>query len=120
MRFTLSGSGVYCLVMGEPSVAPAWCCGPSTASRVSRVRLVGTNDLLEWSDEDGALAVTLPERLPHAAVTALDLGQGVRARVGETNARWRTRVSEIPETRRHAASRAGLSVPRNRYSTTNP
>ena len=49
---------------------------------MSRVRLVGTNDLLEWSDEDGELSVSLPERLPLAAVTALDLGQDVRARMG--------------------------------------
>jgi alpha-L-fucosidase len=82
LRFTLSGSGVYCLVLGEPS-SRRLVLRAIDGSRVARVRLVGTNDLLEWSDEDGALAVTLPERLPHASVTALDLGQGVRARVGE-------------------------------------
>ena len=81
LRFTHSGSGVYCLVMGRPQERRLGL-RVIDGSRVSRVRLVGTNDLLEWSDEDGELSVSLPERLPLAAVTALDLGQGVRARMG--------------------------------------
>jgi alpha-L-fucosidase len=81
LRFTLSGSGVYCLVMGQPSERRLEL-RVIDGSRVTRVRLVGTNDLLEWSDEDDGLTVTLPERLPLAAVTALDLGQGVRTRIG--------------------------------------
>jgi hypothetical protein len=79
LRFTHSGSGVYCLVMGTPQERRLGL-RVIDGSQVSRVRLVGTNDLLEWSDEDGELSVSLPERLPLAAVTALDLGQGVRAR----------------------------------------
>jgi alpha-L-fucosidase len=81
LRFTLSGSGVYCLVMGPPAERRLELRAIDGA-RVTRVRLVGTNDLLEWSDEGGALTVTLPERLSLAAVTALDLGQGVRTRIG--------------------------------------
>ena len=81
LRFTHSGSGVYCLVMGRPQERRLGL-RVIDGSRVSRVRLVGTNDLLEWSDEDGELSVSLPERLPLAAVTALDLGQDVRARMG--------------------------------------
>jgi alpha-L-fucosidase len=81
LRFTLSGSGVYCLVLGRPA-GRRLVLRIVEGSRVSRVRLVGTNDLLEWSDEGGMLAVTLPERLPLAAVTALDLGQSLRTRMG--------------------------------------
>ena len=46
-----------------------------------RVRLVGIDELIDFSvDGSGALTVTLPERLPVSAVTALDLGSEVRAR----------------------------------------
>ena len=51
-------------------------------SRVRRVRLVGADEQLEFSVENGELSVTLPEQLPLAAVTALDLGSEVRARLG--------------------------------------
>ena len=45
------------------------------------MRLVGSDERLDWSVEDGGeLTVTLPERLPVSAVTALDLGAEVRAR----------------------------------------
>ena len=54
-------------------------------ARVRRVRLVGADAQLEWSVERGGdLSVTLPEQLPLAAVTVLDLGTGVRARLGLT------------------------------------
>jgi len=48
-------------------------------SGVRRVRVVGTDELVEWSAADGCLAVTLPERMPLSAVTALDLGPEVQA-----------------------------------------
>jgi hypothetical protein len=54
-------------------------------SRVRRVRLVGADAPLDFSVESGGeLSVTLPEQLPMAAVTVLDLGIDVRARVGRT------------------------------------
>ena len=83
LRFTKSGEGVYALVMGMPSgrrmTLPA-----VDGSLVQRVRLVGTDAVeLEWSvDDGGSLSVTLPERMPLAAVTVLDLGRDVRARLG--------------------------------------
>jgi hypothetical protein len=40
---------------------------------------------LDWSVESGGdLSVTLPEQMPMAAVTVLDLGTDVRARIGRT------------------------------------
>jgi hypothetical protein len=48
------------------------------------VRLVGSHEQLEWSAHEGELTVTLPERLPLSAATALDLGTDVRARLGAT------------------------------------
>lgn len=81
LRFTKSGEGVYVLVMGMPTsrrvTMPA-----VDGSRVRRVRLVGADQLLEFSVENGELTVTLPEQLPLTAVTALDLGSEVRARLG--------------------------------------
>jgi hypothetical protein len=49
--------------------------GSFEGARVSQVRLVETNDFLEWCDEDGPPAVTRHDRLALAAVTALDLGR---------------------------------------------
>ena len=51
-------------------------------SRVRRVRLVGADELLEFSADNGELTVNLPEQLPPTAVIVLDLGSEVRARLG--------------------------------------
>ncbi len=84
LRFTKSGEGVYVLVMGMPR-SRRITMRAIDGSRVRRVRLVGTDAQLEWSVEsDGDLSVTLPEQMPMAAVTVLDLGTDVRARVGRT------------------------------------
>jgi alpha-L-fucosidase len=82
VRFTQSGGGVYAMVMGMPSGRRVMLRSID-ASRVQRVRLVGSPGVeLEWSNEDGVLAVTLPELLPLSPVTVLDLGKDVRARLG--------------------------------------
>lgn len=81
LRFTRSGDGVYALVMGMPAGRRV-TLRPVDGSRVHRVRLVGANEQLEWGvAEGGELTVTLPDRVPDAAVTVLDLGTDVRARV---------------------------------------
>jgi alpha-L-fucosidase len=81
VRFTLSGEGVYALVMGMPPGRTV-TMRALEATHVRRVRLVGTDELLDFTLDMGALVVTWPERLPVSAVTALDLGEGVRARLG--------------------------------------
>jgi alpha-L-fucosidase len=81
LRFTKSGEGVYALVMGMPA-SRRITLRAVDGTRVRRIRLVGADEQLEWSAEGGELTVTLPERLPLVAVTALDLGTDVRARVG--------------------------------------
>ena len=84
LRFTKSGEGVYVLVMGLPQVRRITMRAVD-GSRVRRVRLVGVDVQLEWSVEsNGDLSVTLPERMPMAPVTVLDLGSDVRARIGRT------------------------------------
>jgi alpha-L-fucosidase len=80
VRFTLSGDAVYALVFGVTS-ARRIGLRAIDAGRVRRVRLVGYEEPLEWTDDGGVLSVTLPERLPVSAVTVLDLGEGIRARV---------------------------------------
>jgi alpha-L-fucosidase len=81
LRFTKSGEGVYALVLGMP--AGRWVTLQGIdAARVRRVRLVASDELVDFSVVDGgSLRVTLPERLPVSAVTAFDLGAEVRARV---------------------------------------
>jgi alpha-L-fucosidase len=82
LRFTKSGEGVYALVLGMPAGRRVTLQGIDGTS-VSRVRLVATDELAHFSPAPGgALNVTLPERLPLSAVTALDLGAEVRARAG--------------------------------------
>jgi alpha-L-fucosidase len=84
LRFTKSGEGVYVLVMGMPE-SRRITMRAIDGSRLRRVRLVGSDVQLDWSVESGGdLSVTLPERLPTAAVTVLDLGTDVRARIGRT------------------------------------
>lgn len=83
LRFTRSGEGVYVLVMGMP--ASRRITMPAVdGSRVRRVRLVGSDGLLEFSVDNGELTVTLPEQIPLKAVTTLDLGAEVKARLGRT------------------------------------
>jgi alpha-L-fucosidase len=83
LRFTKSGEGVYALVMGMPS-GRRITLRAVDGTGIQRVRLVGAEEAqLEWTvDDDGALTVTLPERVPLTAVTVLDLGRDVRARLG--------------------------------------
>ena len=81
LRFTKSGEAVYALVMGMPASRRITLRGID-GSRTHRVRLVGTRVQLDWSCEaDGDLTVTLPEQIPLSAVTVLDLGTEVRARL---------------------------------------
>jgi alpha-L-fucosidase len=83
LRFTKSGEGVYVLVMGMPAARQVTMRAVD-GSRVRRVRLVGADVQLDWAvGNGGELSVTLPERMPPTAVTTLDLGTGVRARVGQ-------------------------------------
>ncbi len=83
LRFTKSGEGVYVMVMGMPH-SRRITMRAIDGTQVRRVRLVGADARLEWSVEPGGhLTVTLPEQLPMAAVTVLDLGPDVRARVGQ-------------------------------------
>ena len=84
LRFTKSGEGVYALVMGMPRVRHITLPAIDGA-RVRRVRLVGGDVPLDFAVERGGdLSVTLPEQLPTAAVTVLDLGSDVVPRVGRT------------------------------------
>jgi hypothetical protein len=80
LRFTKSGEGVYVLVMGMPA-SRRMTMPAVDGSRVRRVRLVGADELLDFSVGNGELTVTLPELLPLKAVTVLDLGTEVRARL---------------------------------------
>ena len=78
LRFTHSGDAVFALLFGTPATRQV-ALRVVDGSSVRRVRVVGTEGLLEHGVERGALTVTLPERLPVSPVTALDLGPGVRA-----------------------------------------
>ena len=81
LRFTRSGEAVYALVMGMPASRRITLRGIE-GSRINRVRLVGARVQLDWScDAAGDLVVTLPEQIPLTAVTVLDLGTEVRARL---------------------------------------
>jgi hypothetical protein len=51
------------------------------ATGLRRVRVVDSDELVEWTAADGSLTLSLPERMPLSAVTALDLGPEVRARM---------------------------------------
>ena len=81
VRFTKSGEAVYALVMGMPASRRITLRGID-GSRTQRVRLVGARVQLDWfCDAGGDLSVTLPEQIPLSAVTVLDLGTEVRARL---------------------------------------
>ena len=79
VRFTCRGDVVYALVIGTPKTRRI-SLPDVDSSGVTRVRLVGHAEPIEWVVDDGVLTVVLPERLPAAAVTALDLGAGLQER----------------------------------------
>ena len=85
LRFTRGSAdedgnqAVYAMVVGRPSTREISLPVVDAAS-VQRVRLLGVDEPLDTSTEDGALVVTLPERFAMSAVTTLALGPGVRAR----------------------------------------
>jgi alpha-L-fucosidase len=84
LRFTRSGEGVYALVLGMPR-SRRITMRAIDGSRMRRARLVGGDVQLDCSVESGGdLSVILPEQMPEAAVTVLDLGTDVRARIGRT------------------------------------
>jgi alpha-L-fucosidase len=85
LRFTKSGEGVYALTIGTPR-SSRLVIGAVDASGVRRVRLVGTGQQLDWQVVGGELVVLLPEQLPVAPVTVLDLGTDVRARLSRRRA----------------------------------
>ena len=80
VRFTKGAEAVYALVLGKPSGRQVTLRGLD-GSGVRRVRVVGTDEQVPWSTAGMGLTVTLPERMPLSAVTALDLGPEVRARM---------------------------------------
>ena len=80
VRFTTRGLRVYALVLGVPPGRQLTLRGID-GTGVRSVRVVGIDELAEWSATDGGLAVTLPERIPSSAVMTLDLGPEVRARM---------------------------------------
>jgi hypothetical protein len=85
VRFTLGSAdqdgnqALYAMVVGRPSTRKISLPVVDTAS-VQRVRLLGLDEPLDTSTEEGALIVTLPERFALSAVATLSLGLGVRAR----------------------------------------
>jgi alpha-L-fucosidase len=81
LRFTKSGEGVYALTLGTPK-SRRLVIDAVDASRLQRVRLVGTGEPLAFEIVEGDLEIMLPEQLPVSPVTVLDLGVDVRARQG--------------------------------------
>jgi alpha-L-fucosidase len=76
VRFTQRSGNLYALLLD--SSAAAFSIAGIHGSSVSGVRLLGDGGPVQWSVRDGELSITLPGRLPAAAVHALDLGSGVR------------------------------------------
>jgi alpha-L-fucosidase len=85
LRFTQGGAGddgnhmVYAMVLGEPPSRRISLPVVDAAS-VQPVRILGVDEPLEVTTEEGTLTVTLPERLAISAVTTLALGPKVRAK----------------------------------------
>ncbi|MGP0031576.1 MAG: alpha-L-fucosidase [Acidimicrobiales bacterium] len=81
VRFTQRSGSVYAMLMGTPGTG-TFSLRHVDATTVTGVRLLGADQPLEWSARAGELEVTLPGRLPVAAVHTLDLGPEARATVG--------------------------------------
>jgi alpha-L-fucosidase len=77
VRFTQRDQRVYALLIGT-SRSRRFTVPDVDASRATQIRLVGLPEPLVWASDDGRLTVTLPDRLPTGAVSALDLGSDVR------------------------------------------
>ena len=87
LRFTKSGEGVYALVLGTPPVATDHHAGGRRRTGAPGAPGRGRHAARVVGRGGGDLSVTLPQQLPVAAVTVLDLGTDVRARRAPTGAR---------------------------------
>jgi alpha-L-fucosidase len=76
VRFTQRDGRVYAAVLDMPE--RAFGIRGVDAAAVSDVRLLGLDEPVEWTVDDGMLRVTLPERLPVSPAHVLDLGTGAR------------------------------------------
>jgi alpha-L-fucosidase len=77
VRFTHREESVYAMLIGTRHTR-RFSLPQIDGSEVTRVRLVGLSEPLEWGIDDSGLTVVLPDRLPAQAVSTLDLGAGVR------------------------------------------
>ena len=83
LRFTKSGEGVYVLVHGDAAARGGSPCGPSTARGCAGCAWSGRTRSSSGRSRAAATCPSrCPSRLPMAAVTVLDLGTDVRARLG--------------------------------------
>ncbi|MDR3740366.1 MAG: alpha-L-fucosidase [Terracidiphilus sp.] len=63
IRFTAKGNTLYAFVMGRPSEAVVNALGlysPQAPGKIQRVRILGYNGDVAWTQEDSALRVTVP------------------------------------------------------------
>jgi alpha-L-fucosidase len=79
VRFTRHGdSTVFALVIDTPG-RRTFALRDVDATDVTAVRLLGVDEPIAWAVVDGALQVTLPDRLPISAAHALELTGSPRA-----------------------------------------
>lgn len=76
VRFTTRDGTVYALLVDQPG-RPQFSLRHTDASSVTSVRLLGESMDLPWGVSDGALRVTLPERLPVSAAHVLAVEGGL-------------------------------------------
>jgi alpha-L-fucosidase len=76
VRFTRRGETLYAILLGTPPGEQIKLNGLSAPAGAA-VNLLGRAGALAWAQEEGALAVTLPERLPDAPAHALRIAPGI-------------------------------------------
>lgn len=79
VRFTQCDGTVYALLLSRPR-SSSFSLAEVEAEGVRSVRLLGSEQLIDWTVDQGTLSIRLPDRLPECAVHVLDLGTGARAR----------------------------------------
>jgi len=80
VRFTRRDDRVFALLVDEPGVTTFGLRGID-ATDVTAVRMLGVDDDLTWHAEDGALWVTVPDRLPVSAAHVLEVRGDLRSTV---------------------------------------
>ena len=78
IRFTTKGGDLYAITMGQPAgevrIAALGRKSPQQSRAVKNVTLLGSKAVLQWTQQDDSLVITLPADLPSPIASSFRIG----------------------------------------------